>query len=218
MCRIEFHCPAEVFDHIPHPYPASRHMPEWIKQMPTDVQQGGTVKRCPPFVTAMTAGYIIPSPADIRFTMSPQGQLMAYCDLKIVSKHFEDQYRGSPFSNATVLKFQNPWIVVTPPEYVCLMTGPINRFEVPLMALSGIVETGTYYKEVHLPMVCMLRPGQSFTLSRGDPMIQVIPMHRQEWTSAAGFIDMPKRDQQQQGFDAHPHEYKEQYWKKLEFS
>lgn len=218
MCHIEFHTPAAAFDEIPHPYPASRHMPEWLKQMPTDVPQGGTVKRCPPFVTAMTAGYIIPAPADMRFTMSPQGELTAYCHLNIVAKHFEDQYRGSPFASATVLKFRNPWIVITPPEYVCMITGPINRFEVPLMALTGIVETGTYYKEVQLPMVCMLQRGQSFMIPRGAPLIQVIPFKRESWTSSLGVLDMAKRDKQQQGFDANLHEYKEQYWRKVEFS
>lgn len=218
MCHIEFHTPEAAFNQIPHPYPANRHMPEWIKQMPTDVPQGGTVKRCPPFVTAMTAGYIIPAPAEMRFSMSAQGELTAYCDLKIVTKHFPEQYRGSPFASATVLKFHNPWIVITPPDYVCLMSGPVNRFEVPLMPLAGIVETGSYYKEVHLPMVCLLRPGESFTLQRGAPLIQVIPMKREAWTSSSGFIDMPRRDRQQQGFDTRPHEYKDQYWRKLEFS
>lgn len=218
MCQIEFHTPAATFDKIPHPYPASRHVPEWLKQMPTDLADGGTVKRCPPFITAMTAGYIIPAPHDMWFEMSSQGEVKAYCDQKIVSKHVAEQYRGAPFAASPVLKFLNPWIVVTPPEYACMITGPVNRFEVPLMPLTGIVETGTYYKEVQLPMVCLLSPGQSFALPRGAPLIQVIPFKRDSWTSRSGFIDMPRRDKQQQGFIADPHEYKKQYWRKLEFS
>ena len=218
MCHIEFHTPAAVFDTIPHPYPASRHVPEWLKGMPTDFAEGGTLKRCPPFVTAMTAGYIIPAPAEMRFTMSAQGELTAYSDQKTVSKHFAEQYRGSPFGSATVLKFHNPWIVVTPPDYVCMMTGPVNRFELPLLPMTGIVETGTYYKEVQLPMVCMLPRGQSFVIPRGAPLIQVIPIKRESWTSGSGFIDMARREQQQQAFSANRHEYKDQYWRKLEFS
>jgi hypothetical protein len=47
--------------------------------MPADFDQGATLKRCPPFLTAMTAGYIIPAPADVQFKMSADGQLSA-CD------------------------------------------------------------------------------------------------------------------------------------------
>ena len=50
---------------------------------------------------------------------------------------------------------------MTPPDYVCLITAPLNRFEMPFVALTGIVETGSYYKEVRMPMICMLGPGQS---------------------------------------------------------
>ena len=218
MCRIEFHAPAAEFDRIPHPYPAGRHVPEWFKNMPAEFEKGGTVKRCPPYLTAMTAGYIIPAPADVRLTMNSQGKISAIGEVPFIGSHFQQQFAGSPFASSTVLKFINPWIIVTPPDHVCLITAPINRFEMPFMALSGIVETGAYYKEVHLPMVCLLGPGQSYDLRCGMPMIQVIPIAREDWTMGKGHIDMVQRSRQQVGFDANPHEYKERYWKRLEFS
>src|SRR5688572_2512404 len=64
---IESH--AEHPDRHPAPYPASRAVAQWLKDMPMDrpFQQSGpdgpqtvqvpTVKQCPPFIEAMTCGY-----------------------------------------------------------------------------------------------------------------------------------------------------------------
>lgn len=218
MPRIEFHTPASTFEAIPHPFPAGRHLPDWFKNMPPTFDQGGTVKRCPPFLAAMTAGYIIPLPADVRFSMSSTGQLSATCKLNLFGRHVPEQFQGSPFAPLIVVKFRNPWIVVTPPEYVCLISAPLNRFEMPFLPLTGIVETGTYYKEVQLPVACTMRPGQIVELRRGTPLIQVIPIRREEWTGQWGVLDESRRAAQQAGFDVNPHEYKEKYWKKLEFT
>src|SRR5689334_6991088 len=128
MCRIEFHAPAEEFDRIPHPYPASRHVPEWFKNMPAEFEKGGTVKRCPPYLTAMTAGYIIPAPGDVRLMMNSQGKVSAIGEVKFIGSHFQQQFAGSPFAHSQVLKFMNPWIIKTPADHVCLITAPINRF------------------------------------------------------------------------------------------
>jgi hypothetical protein len=218
MCRIEFHTPAAVFDRIPHPVPASRHVPDWLKQMPTDYENGGTLKRCPPFLEAMTAGYLIPIPADLALETDATGEVKAYCAHPIISGHFPAQYKGAPFENNRVLKFHNPWIIVTPPEYVCLITAPVNRFNTPLMALTGIVETGAYYKEVHLPVICTLAPGQRFEAPRGTPIIQVIPIRREAWTGQMNVINEPRRAQQQAVIDAEKHGYKDNFWRKLEFN
>lgn len=217
MCRIEFHTPAAVFDRIPHPFPASRHVPDWFKRMPTDYENGGMLKRCPPFLEAMTAGYLIPLPVDLQLEMDNSGEVKAYCEHQVVSGHFAAQYKGAPFEDRRVIKFHNPWIIVTPPEYVCLITAPVNRFEIPLMALTGIVETGQYYKEVQLPVVCMLAPGQRFVAARGTPIIQVIPMRREAWTSEMKLLDEPRRAKQQELVEREQHAYKDHIWKKLQF-
>src|SRR5437588_1627158 len=160
MCEIAFHTTESLAPEIPRPYPASQHVPDWFKNMKLDWEEGGTLKRCPPFLTAMGAGYIIPVPFDTRLQVSEANEFWEFGKVKIFEGHFAQQFAGAPFSGARVLKFDNPWIIVTPPEYVCLLTAPINRFDMPFVALTGIIETGTYYKEVRMPVVCMLGPGQ----------------------------------------------------------
>src|SRR5262245_6479359 len=150
MSVIEFHLAEVMRGKIPHPYPASRHIPDWFKDMPSDNESLATLKKCPPFLEAMTAGYIIPAPADLRITMSDRG-ITVDGKYEFLTLHHPLEYQGAPFTQKIVIKFHNPWIIVTPPDYVCLITAPVNRFEMPFLPLSGIVETGTYYKEVQLP-------------------------------------------------------------------
>ena len=217
MPRIEFHTLANGIDKIPHPYPASQHIPEWLKSMPTEYEHGSTVKRCPPFLAAMTSGYIIPAPFDAKLTMSDAGELTLRGTVSFLSAHFPAQVQGAPFGDARIIKFENPWIIVTPPDYVSLITAPVNRFEMPFTPLTGIVETGTYYREVHLPMACTMKPGETFVLRRGDPMIQVIPIRRDEWTAGVGAMDESRRAEQQAMVEANPHFYKDHFWRKLTF-
>ena len=102
---------------------------------------------------------------------------------------------------------------------------PIARAERPrlwlqvglILALTGIVETGVYYREVFLPMACMMKPGETKRLLRGSPMIQVIPILREEWTSSVHEVDAARRAQQQEMFNEDAHFYKEKFWKPMRF-
>jgi len=219
MVAIEFHTSAQLQGTIPHPFPASRHIPDWFKDMPPDCNDGGTLKRCPPFLAAMSAGYIIPAPDDSRLIMSPDGVLSATATrLNYLSTHFPSQYKGSPFAAVRVVKFMNPWVIVTPPDYVCLITAPLNRFDIPFTPLTGIVETGSFYREVNLPMACALGPGQDYRLARGTPMIQVIPIRRDEFAASIGVTDTARYAEQEAMFNASPHYYKDNFWQKLTFT
>jgi hypothetical protein len=222
MPTIQFLTLDSQFHAIPHPYPASRAIPDWFKNMPTEVthqnQTGSTLKRCPPFLEAMTAGYIIPLPFDVELTVSPAGVVTPRCQYPIVSAHFPAQYAGSPFAHTAVLKFHNPWVIVTPPGYASLITAPINRLGAPILPLTGLVETDTYYREVHFPSLVTHPPGQRALMKRGTPQAQVIPIKTDSWTATAGTLDPQKRSEAEQPFTQDPHHYKQAFWKKLEYT
>lgn len=219
MCRIEFLTLPDQMGRFPHPYPASKAVPDWIKAMPMDRGGGPTLKRCPPFLEAMTAGYIIPAPADVQFEVSPDAKMSWQSRDKVIGGHFGSQFQGAPFGNELVLKFINPWVIRTPPGYSTLITAPFNRFHMPFVALSGIVETESYYREVHLPMICTMRPGTRFLLARGTPLVQVIPFRREKWTSEALPLDEAQRNEAERPFQAEGHlgVYKSQFWRKHEY-
>ena len=214
---IEFHTKPEFVDEFPRPYPANQNLPEWLRQMPREGAPGmTTVKRCPPFVEAMTCGYIIPLATDItiavhadRIEMASTGYTEPFGGM-----HSQDQFPGAPFANLPAIKFRNPWLIKTPPGYSTLFLPPVNRFDAPFMPFTGIVETDTYYRSIAFPAICLLQPGQQAVLKRGTPLVQAIPIRREAWSSTHGAWDLEKMNGQQRELDANPHMYREQHWQR----
>jgi hypothetical protein len=198
---IEFHCLDSIngvpIANVLQPIPAAAGVPPRVKRLPPEMLiednfMLSTVKECPPFIDAMTSGYLIPIIADVQFTMNPDG-LDYKSELPIIEQHDIRQLAGTDMQRLVVLKILNPWIVRTPPGYSCLFTNPLNRFDIPFQALNGVVETDSFYHEVHFPTICLLGPGQSFHLKKGTPIAQVIPFKRDDWTSQIGKADMQQR-------------------------
>jgi hypothetical protein len=222
---IEFH--AADPSRFPAPVPATRGVPQWLKGMPMDqplerqdkagleTVQVPTVKQCPPFLEAMTCGYLIPLAGDVSFTRDASGSLQFSAQGKIVDTQHPLQVRGSPIQGTLIVKFINPWVIKTPPGYSTLFLPPLNQFEVPFQTLSGLVETDTYYRPVHFPTICLMRPGTGVTLKRGTPIAQAIPIKREEWRSHAVAWDQAARQQIENEMKADRRNfYKDRHWKK----
>jgi hypothetical protein len=217
---IEFH--AGGHGRWPAPVPAAQALPLWLKEMPTDVKGAGgamlaSIKKCPPFVEAMTCGYLMPLPGEATFAMDAGGRLSFECEGPMLDAQPAVQYAGTPFAEAVVVKFVNPWVIRTPPGYSTLIVPPLNRFEIPFQVLAGVVETDLYYREVAFPALCLMRPGQRVRLARGTPIAQVIPFRRQPWRSAAGEWEHELRQPIEEQFAANPHLYKQQCWRKKSY-
>jgi hypothetical protein len=225
---IEFH--ASDPTRFPAPFPASRGVPQWLKDMPMDQPRPGptpdgsaaqpipTVKRCPPFLESMTCGYLIPLPGDVVFTREQNGILRFQAQGKIVDAQLPQEVRGTPMQGQLIVKFVNPWIIKTPPGYSTLFLPPLNKFDTPFQVLSGLVETDTYYRPVHFPTICLMAPGTSITLKRGTPIAQAIPIKREEWQSQAVPWDDNARKQIELAMHAERHDfYKDRFWKKKSY-
>src|SRR6185369_667131 len=155
------------------------------------------------------AGYIIPVPFDVQFLCSPQGEISFLTTPMMPQRHLPSQYAGTPFAAAKIIKLINPWTVKTPPGYSTLFTRPFGSFDCPLIPLTGIVETDTYLGAVQLPSVCQMPPGSSYTLARGAPLVQVVPILRESWTSTpqVAELDDAQRQKSIEAYAANPHAY-----------
>jgi hypothetical protein len=215
---------------FPAPYPASRGVPQWLKDMPMDqplqsdgpdgpqTQQVPTIKHCPPFLEATTCGYLIPVAGEVVFTRESNGRLRFDAEGKIIDTQHPLQVQGSPLQGHLIVKFMNPWVIRTPPGYSTLFLPPLNQFELPFQVLAGLVETDTYYRPVSFPTICLMRPGTSFTLKRGTPIVQAVPIKREEWRSQAAPWDAAARHQVESEMQAERHDfYKDRHWKKKRY-
>ena len=71
------------------------------------------------------------------------------------------------------------WAVELPLGYSALYTHPLNRFELPFLTASGVVDND----KVHLPgtMPFFLLKGVQGVLPAGTPYAQIIPFKREHW-------------------------------------
>src|SRR5690348_4159537 len=92
---IEFHAVGHT--RWPAPVPAAQAVPQWLKEMPAEVSTVGgatlsSIKKCPPFVEAMTCGYLMPLPGDATFTMDATGRLSFECEGPMLDSQPAVQY------------------------------------------------------------------------------------------------------------------------------
>ncbi len=152
-----------------------------------------TVKRCPPFVDAMGAGFLIGLICDLRvqdgeFSWDdedlPAGAAVAF-PRSPITFHEPSQVSGTPLFDADrfLVKFHNLWTIQTPPGYALLVTHPVNRLELPFTTLTGLVDADRYHDAfVHFP-AWWRDPGFNGVLAKGTPVAQCIPVRRESWSA-----------------------------------
>ena len=185
--RVEFLCAPEDEGVVAAPVPARDHHPAWYRRLPgvdqaelSATNNGETVKRCPPFLDALNAGWLLPLAATVRLEVSAGGtQVQAgwEFDREMVSPHGAFQAAGNPFEPRPVLKFSNPWTILTPPGWSCLIVPPLNRHDPRVEILSGVVDTDRYAAPINLPFVAIADDGVH-VIAKGTPLAQVIPFER----------------------------------------
>jgi hypothetical protein len=195
---LKFRCPPGLGAILPRPIPAVQGLPAWFKALPQKAFSGSkgeedlTVKKCPPFIDAMTYGYLIPLAADLevrdgefswQFDL-PEGLVSEYSHSPI-DFHDPGQVAGTPFfdDDRFVIKFNNFWTIEAPPGYSVLFTHPVNRADLPFTALTGLVDCDTFSASpVHFP-ARWHDTAFNGVLPKGTPVVQCLPVKRDTWNA-----------------------------------
>jgi hypothetical protein len=194
---LTFRCPRELEGLIPPPVPAAAGLPDWLRAMPAEAASelsgvsDDTVKRCPPFIDAMTHGFLIPlicdvTVADGEFTWDfefPPGGSVGFARSPI-GVHEPAQVAGTPLFDPDrfLIKFHNLWTIEAPPGFAILITHPANRFDLPFTTLSGLVDCDRY-RDGWINFPAQWRdPGFRGVLPKGTPVAQCFPVKRARWT------------------------------------
>lgn len=193
---LKFRCPAGLETILPRPVPAVRALPDWFKALPTTAfnqtmgEKTFTVKKCPPFIDAMTFGFMIPLAMDLEvrdgeFTWDfdmPPGVVGNYPQSP-VGFHDPSQAAGTPFfdEDRFIIKFNNFWTIHAPKGYSLLFTHPIHRDDLPFTTLTGLVDCDNFYDS---PLNFPARwndPDFNGLLPKGTPIAQCLPVKRETW-------------------------------------
>lgn len=193
---LRFRCPPELDKLLPRPIPAVLGLPDWYKALPqkafnaTLAEETQSVKKCPPFIDAMTYGFLIPLPIDLEvrdgeFTWDfdvPSGFVNEFAQSPIAF-HDPSQIAGTPLydEDRFIIKFNNFWTIQAPKGYSLLFTHPANRTDLPFTTLTGLVDCDTFY---HSPLNFPARwHDMDFNgvLPKGTPVAQCLPVKRESW-------------------------------------
>ena len=177
------------------PKPASRLVPDWYKNTQSytngerkpagDGNTTATIKRCVPVFDAISAGYIIESPADVFVSIKDGQQWFEWSDFGLIQFHPIEQAPEHPDKKPfSYHKWINPWAITTPKGYSTLFVQPFHRESV-FTILPGIVDTDQYTAEVNFPFV-INDPAFEGLIPKGIPIAQVIPFKRDSWTMELG--------------------------------
>ena len=177
------------------PKPASRLVPDWYKNTQSytngerkpagDGNTTATIKRCVPVFDAISAGYIIESPADVFVSIKDGQQWFEWSDFGLIQFHPIEQAPEHPDKKPfSYPKWINPWAITTPKGYSTLFVQPFHRESV-FTILPGIVDTDQYTAEVNFPFV-INDPAFEGLIPKGIPIAQVIPFKRDSWTMELG--------------------------------
>ena len=203
--RVTFRCLPELEGILPKPVPARRGLPEWLRRMPMSARaeefeaEVKTVKRCPPFLDAMSAGFLVPLPCDLAYAdgcfewdwRALPADLPRHTSRSPLAFHINAQVRDTPLyeEDTLAIKFMNLWTIETEPGVSLLIGHPINRPDLPFRALTGLVDTDRYVDNyVHFPALWTARDFAG-VLPKGTPVVQCVPVKRAELELAFGPLD-----------------------------
>ena len=200
---VTFRCPPELEPVLPRPVPAVLGLPDWFKEMPQKAfsallrEEQLTVKKCPPFIDAMTYGFLIPLVADLKVERGaiswdrdvPGGAFSNYSRSPI-DFHDSNQVAGTPLhdDDRFIIKFNNFWTIELPAGHSLFITHPVNRHDLPFVTLTGMVDADRYRDNfIHFP-ARWRDPDFTGVLSKGTPVAQCLPIKRENWSAQFGTI------------------------------
>ena len=191
--RVTFRCDPALIDSLARPEPALRMLPHWLRAMPatafSDVHGSDvrTVKQCPPFVDAMSHGFVIPLPCDVTVHDGRLGWDWNLPVLSVdthprspISFHVAAQVTGTPLHRAdrVIVKFNSFWTIELEPGYSLFATHPVNRDDLPFRLITGLVDADRFSDVGILFPAVWTDPEFEGVLPRGTPIAQCFPVAR----------------------------------------
>ena len=145
-----------------------------------------TWKACPALMDGFSTGYVLRTPCDIKFFKNSNGKI----DVEISETRYKDFVGKRPPMD----QFQHPlgyykdhfswqpdWGLEVPEGYSCLYLTPMNRFDLPFLNTTGIVDNDKVNLSGTFPFFVV--ENYEGTIPAGTPYIQIIPFKRENWNS-----------------------------------
>ena len=224
--KIEFLCSKDDLGVIAEPYPAIQHMPDWYKHLPAKIDkkdklENSTIRRCAPFLDAMSLGWIIPLAADVEFISNEDASGVSYkshFNKTMNENHNLEQIKGHPQSPKPPMKFMNYWALKVPRGWSVLFMPPMNRPDFRFECISGMVDCDGYFEYVNFPFH-FLQSNYTGIIRKGTPLVQVIPIKRDSIMKKSKIREFTEKEYEELALTrrkraAHESHYRDNVWHK----
>lgn len=184
-------------DFAPPITPAKKFIPDWYKDAPSSLGDRKNQKRipirkgfksCMPFFESFNAGYILPLFKDIAIEQTDGGPSITYSDFgpePIIirdSDHPLNQNLPIPDGFSKLhFAWQSKQVLKIPKGYSFLFTHPLNRYDLPFLTFSGIVDGEYFMSGGNVPV--LISNTFEGIVPAGTPILQVIPFKTEDWDS-----------------------------------
>jgi hypothetical protein len=218
---------------VPPPKPAKTYVPEWYKQIrPTDGlslghnknenYDAGAIKRCMPFLDALTHGYIQETWTEIHIKKMESGHVSynfptgpTILDMGAPSMDVPDIFY--PVQCA----WRIHWMPKLPKGWSAMVTSPSNRMDLPFTSFTGIIDSDLFYgsnqgQGGNYPFY--LKKDFEGIIPVGTPMYQIIPFKRENWKSVISEYNAEETLKRYTNVRKYlTNGYKKEYWQKKTF-
>lgn len=200
--KINFYAQDEFIYSSTKPYsPSRQYIPDWYKN--SKAWRGGDkyildlnnmpqkdVKLCVPYLDSLTSGYTLELWCDILIKQEETGPVITWFDQS--HPPVRDRNRDVAQLVPTPLgchpnqyTWNMPWGIKTPLGYSTLSTHPLNRYDLPFITLTGIVDNDQGIAGGNHPVYF----SNTFEgiIPAGTPIVQIIPFKREDWESKTSY-------------------------------
>lgn len=150
-----------------------------------------TWKACPAILDGFITGYVLRTPCDISFFKNENGKI----DIKV----HDDRYKDFCNKRPPMPQFNHPtgyykehfawfpdWSVNVPDGYSCLYLTPMNRFDLPFLNTTGIIDNDKVGLAGSFPFFIV--ENWEGTIPAGTPYMQILPFKRENWYNSKEFL------------------------------
>jgi hypothetical protein len=185
-----------VFEVRDKPVPAVKIIPDWWKNISKYSSKNNkinlnpgpsvTVKQCAPTIDALSSGYVITLWADLLVTQNEFGPYIKCNELSeppidVWSERQLNNFEVPDGFSSVAFKYFHGWNIITPPGWSTLFIHPVGYQNLPIRAISGVVDTDILKTPVNCPF--FVKENFEGVIEKGTPMVQIIPLKREVWES-----------------------------------
>jgi len=230
----------EIYDSENPPIPAYLGIPDWFKNIPPERNSGSlnprlnsTVKKCIPFVDALTSGYLLRVPQDIYIGRDSENNIISEWSVARLESRPPHQpilvfdadkpdtrYKGIAVPDGfheQVWRMNLYPRIETPDGYSILVTHPLNRYDLPFLSLSGVIDSD----KLHGPMAVSMFLKKDFIgiIPKDTPVAQIIPFKRENWEHEIlpPYSDKKDREHHFKIFSKMVRSYQYNFWEKKSY-